>query len=139
MSSWLVYGPFSLADADEAAVDVRLWCNTDAGDHLSLMASVDGDSFYGVVLSGTSDGWVQHRLDLTAVHGLGDVTGRDAVWFAAIFDSDGATTLAEGAYLDDVMIWKRSRGLSAAAAAGRLPPSGLREVESSRARPGAGS
>jgi len=111
-NSWLVYGPFSLADATAAGVDLVLWCNTEPGDdstpgdHLSVMASVNGLDFRGTMFSGRSDGWMEFQLDLADVYELGDLCGEPAVWFAVIFDSDAHGALPEGAYVDDITIWK---------------------------------
>jgi len=104
--AWLVYGPFSLVGAASARLDLLLWLNTVQGqDPLSLMASVDGTQFYGTSISGISGGWVQHGLDLGAVHTLGDLTGQPRVWVAVVFESDGAGAATEGAYIDGVRLW----------------------------------
>jgi hypothetical protein len=61
-------------------------------------------------MSGSTGGWVEKVFDLTAVDGLGDLTGESQVWIAFRFQSDGDTSEAEGAYLDDVVLWKTTAG-----------------------------
>lgn len=127
--TWMVYGPFSLEGATRAALDVRLWANTVSGqDSVSLMASTDREQFYGLGLSGNSGGWVAQRFDLTNVHKLGNLAGKSGLWIAIVFDSDPSGSLPEGAYVDDVHLWKSSDGVApplatgAAGAAGAAAP-----------------
>ncbi len=138
--AWMVYGPFSLEGATRAALDVRLWANTISGqDSVSLMASTNGERFYGMGLSGNSGGWVAQRFDLTDVHELGNLAGKSGLWIAITFASDISGALPEGVYVDDVHLWKSSGvtpslataagatgaaapGLSVQPAQGTLPP-----------------
>jgi len=122
IDSWLVYGPFSLEDATSAGLDLRLWLNTVRDqDYVALMASVDGIYYYGSSMSGNTGGWVDHTLDLTAVHSLGNLAGRPQVWVAVTFESDGADAAGEGAYIDEVHLWK-ARGPAIAALAPSAAP-----------------
>ncbi len=106
--AWMVAGPFSLSGAAQAALDLRVWVSSAPGDALSVMASDDGIHFFGDRLSGSTRGWAAHRLDLAAVPGKGSLLGRTAVWVAVAYDSDASTTLPDGAYVDDVHLWKSS-------------------------------
>jgi len=126
--SWLLFGPFSLQGAARAALDVRLWLNSGPGDGLSVMASRDGTTFYGDRLSGSTGGWVSHRLDLAAVPGAGSLLERTTVWIAIAFDSDAAGALPEGAYVDAVHLWRSDGAVvpladETAVAAGRVSAS----------------
>ena len=105
-NSWMIYGPFSLADASNAVVDFYLWLNSESDwDYLYYLASTDGSWFYGQGLSGNSSGWIPWSFDLTDVSGLGNLCGQPQVWIAFIFQSDSTITYPEGAYVDDIHIW----------------------------------
>jgi hypothetical protein len=102
-SSWMVYGPFSLADATAADLSFKLWINAEsADDYVARTASINGVNFYGSYTSG----WIDRTLDLTNVPTLGDLTGQANVWIALVFVSDGSVTYSEGAYVDDIVLRK---------------------------------
>jgi hypothetical protein len=114
-NSWMVYGPFSLADARAADVRFSAWYRMERGaDFLFWGASVDGAVFSGFRTSGestpatppTASGWRDVTLNLTEVPGLGNLTGRPAVWVAWAFTSDGSET-DRGPFVDDVLIQKQ--------------------------------
>ncbi|MFW6150778.1 MAG: C1 family peptidase [Chloroflexota bacterium] len=105
MDAWMVYGPFSLADATDAELDFWLWLDTEyQHDYLWVCAST-GSNFYGVGMSGDKGGWVQESFDLTDVHMLGNVCGEPEVYVAFRFWSDSSGT-DYGAFLDDVVLKK---------------------------------
>jgi hypothetical protein len=107
----MIYGPFSLADATDAELSFKLWLNSENGDDsIAWLASKDGASFRGYAMSGSTGGWVEQVFDLTAVDGLGDLTGESQVWIAFRFQSDGSTNMAEGAHLDDIVLRKATTG-----------------------------
>jgi len=106
MQAWMIYGPFSLADAADAELNFYLWLDSEnTYDYLKWMASIDGSYFYGWGLSGDSGGWESRSFDLTDVYTLGDLCGESEVWIAFIFDSDENTT-DKGAFIDDVVLRK---------------------------------
>ncbi len=107
MNAWMVYGPFSLADAYDAYVSFYRWANTEAGyDSLWAGASVDGIWFYrSYWCTGNFSQWEERILDLTDVPGLGNLCGRSQVWIAFRFVSDGSIQY-EGAYLDSIVLIK---------------------------------
>jgi hypothetical protein len=106
VETWMIYGPFSLADASAAEVQLDLWCNTESrADVLFLGASVGG-GFGGMVWSGNSHGWVHDAFDLSDVYQLGNLVGQPEVWVAVVFASNGSTNLAEGAYVDNIIVHK---------------------------------
>ncbi len=108
VDSWMVYGPFSLADATEAELRFQLWLRSEAGfDEFFAGASLDGRTFYGLWASGDSQGWGERVLDLTQVPTLGDLAGRAQVWIALTFTSDDYFSDAGGAYVDDIVLRKR--------------------------------
>jgi len=106
MSSWMVYGPVSLSDANAASLSFRYWLNSEQGfDFFKAMVSINGTNFYGVQASGSSGGWVSGSLDLANVPTLGNIIGQPNVWIAFIFSSDSTVT-AEGAYVDEILLQK---------------------------------
>jgi subtilisin family serine protease len=106
MDSWMVYGPFSLADANAAVLSFKNFNDTESGyDYLKWMASVDGLNFYGYQIDGNSGGWVDRTLDLGNVPELGNLNGQSQVWIAFQFESDVSITY-EGSYVDNVVLEK---------------------------------
>lgn len=118
-SSWLVYGPFSLADATDAELRFRYWLNSEPDwDVLFWGASVDGKNFYGMAdETGNSGGWQTEAFDLTNVYILGDLRGEAQVWIGFAFESDISETVAEGAYVDDIVLRKMTGTLAEARSA----------------------
>jgi len=107
LDSWLIYGPFSLEGATRAGLTLDAWWHSEQGyDHLAIMASDDGATFYGPLFSGDSGGWINYTLDLTDVYVIGDLCGEPSVWVAVIFDSDESVGHAEGAYVDNISVWQ---------------------------------
>ncbi len=113
MYAWMIYGPFSLADATDAVVQFRHWTKTEATyDKLHYVASKNGTNYYGWYLTGnmTDDtgninGWLYKEFDLTNVYTIGDLTGESQVWIAFVFTSD-AVVVNDGSYLDEIYLKK---------------------------------
>jgi hypothetical protein len=115
VKSWMIHGPFSLADATAADLSFKVRAHTEVqDDYVFWGASTNGTSFFGPKAWGNSQGWVQDGLDLTSVPGLGDVTGQSQVWIAFLFASDDATSFSEGAHVDDIVLRKYVPGMHAA-------------------------
>lgn len=119
MDSWLIYGPFNLADAKFASYDFffRMVSESDY-DFLFWGASIDtnpsdGWDFYGKQVSGAytsgpfSNGYNFMSFDLTNVYTLGDVTGQSQVWIAFQFYSD-ASVHYEGPFIDEISLRKNT-------------------------------
>lgn len=107
--SWLIYGPFSLENATAAELLFNSWHRTESGfDYLYWGASVDGSQFWGESVSGDFAAWGARRLDLSNVYNLGNLLGRREVWIAFAFVTDSSVTYPEGAYVDDIVLRKRS-------------------------------
>ncbi|NLE77272.1 MAG: protease inhibitor I42 family protein, partial [Chloroflexi bacterium] len=97
--SWMVYGPFSLQDAEAAELRFALWVDAEWGyDGLFWGASVDGEWFHGSAFSGYSFGWSEAALDLGDVPELGNLLGQPQVWVALVWMSDESITYPEGVY-----------------------------------------
>ena len=107
VESWMVFGPFSLADASAAELAFQLWLNSEPEyDGVFSGASLDGVKYHGYMASGNSAGWGQHTLDLRTVPELGDLTGQEEVWIALLFVSDGVVRMQQGAFIDDIVLKK---------------------------------
>lgn len=108
VNSWMIYGPFSLADTTAAEMSFQKWVNSASEqDILFWGASTDGINFNGWQQWGDTDGWQEAALDLANVPGVGDLRGKTAVWVALAFISEGGTGAAEGATVDDILLRKR--------------------------------
>ncbi len=110
--SWMVFGPFSLADAAAAELNFDLWLNTEYGyDVVCRLASTDGINFDGPCTYGSSAGWITRTLNLSSY------LGQPEVWIALNFYSDATNVLAEGGYVDNIVLRKcTGAGCSTAAA-----------------------
>ena len=110
--SWLIYGPFSLADAIAAELRATVWVNTELNtDLLCLMTSIDDEQYKGICVSGSSDDWVEERLDLNKVSELGSVLGRSQVYVAVLFWSDESVTYpGQGGFVDNIELRKAMAG-----------------------------
>lgn len=110
MVSWMIFGPFSLADAIDARVEFRVWSQTEAPDipfdSVFWGASANGTNFSGTRLASNTSGWMLETFDLTNVPMIGDLRGDPTVWFAFVFTSDSSVNSFEGTYLDEIVIEK---------------------------------
>jgi hypothetical protein len=113
METWMVYGPFSLADATGAELNYYFWLDSEYDwDFLDCMASVDGVNWYGSGWTGYSGDWVADSFDLTNVDTLGNLCGQPNVWIAFIFESDTSNPVDyDGAFIDDVVLQKYVGGI----------------------------
>jgi hypothetical protein len=105
--SWLNFGPFDLSDATEAELSFMTWIGSpDTLDEFLWGASLNGVNF-SVYYYPYSSTWSPVSLDLKRdfAASLGDLTGKDSVWVAIIFQSNEVQT-AEGAYVDDIVLTK---------------------------------
>jgi hypothetical protein len=107
MYTYMAYGPFDLSDASDAYMNFYWWLISEDGwDYFIVTASINGVDFYGIQWTGYNDSWNQYSFDLTSVNVLGDLTGEPQVWVAFIFYSDYIINETEGAYVDDIELWK---------------------------------
>jgi hypothetical protein len=105
----MVYGPFSLADAQMAQVRFKLrYDQVLANDDFCWLAS-DGTVVGGLCLNAQPSGWTTLDLDLGALDTgtqIVSVLGQPQVWVAFRFTSDGAGHASPGPSVDDVLIRK---------------------------------
>ncbi len=120
MSTWLYYGPFSLADASAASAEFDIWLDTETydsttqkGDRLWWLVSTDGINFSGYYISGNTGGWTHEVFDFSDVTSV-TAAGAQQVWFAFVFTSD-ATVNGGGAFVDNVVIRKVAGGSAGSA------------------------
>src|SRR5574340_159991 len=92
-NAWMVYGPFSLADATDAKVDFWYRNKSEVDyDWFSWTASTNGTNYYGAKVSGDANTWRSQTFDLKNVYTLGNLCGQSQVWIAFIFQSDVSNT-----------------------------------------------
>jgi hypothetical protein len=104
--SWMVYGPFSLADATAAELIFDWWSDSTGSDEFFYGASTDDYDYRGVHVTGDHASWTTGEVfDLSAVPSLGSLLGEDQVWIGFAFES-GSSGDAEGAYVDNVLVRK---------------------------------
>ncbi|MBK9065165.1 MAG: PKD domain-containing protein [Acidobacteria bacterium] len=119
MGAWLYYGPFDLSDASDATIEFDLWndCEPSAAspppDLITLYASTDdfatNERQQGVYFGNTNGQWAHVTKKISSFDLIGAVGSR-TVYLAFIFNSDAATHLREGAYLDNVVLRKTTGG-----------------------------
>ena len=92
MASWLIYGPFSLADAQLAYLEFSFRIISESCvpitncDYLFYGASIDGSNFFGNRVAGTytsgpfANGHNFASLNLSDVPTLGNLLGQPQVW-----------------------------------------------------------
>lgn len=108
MRSWMIYGPFSLADASRASLSFQYWAQTEFNfDWFGFFASPDGGNFYGNWVTGSSNGWRPGVLDFANVPGYGSMMGDDSVWIGFYFHSDSNNQL-RGPFVDDIFVQKHN-------------------------------
>jgi hypothetical protein len=107
-NAWAVYGDFSLAGATAAQFNLKLWLNTQSSlDTACLLASDDDNNYFGDCYSGTSgNAFVPESLDLSNVNGLGDLRGQSGLSVAVLFQTNASTNLANGAFVDVLLLRK---------------------------------
>ncbi len=109
MKAYMVYGPFDLSNATDAYLNFHWWAHTESDyDYFQVMASKNGTNYYGVQWSGNNTNWYQYTFDLTDVYTIGNLCGQQEVWIAFFFQSDYTVSEPEGAYVDNVELWKYS-------------------------------
>ena len=107
VSAWMIYGPFSLADATAAELFFDWWSDTEYEyDAFMWGASIDGEDYYGTMVTGDWSSWeTDEKLDLSDVPTLGSLLGEDQAWIAFAFFSDESIT-DRGSFLDNILLRK---------------------------------
>jgi hypothetical protein len=106
LHTWMIAGPFDLSDASSANLTFNYWNLSEINyDYFGWYASPNGNDFYGMRVSGNSQGWKPVTLNLASVPVRGNLLGDSSVWIAFRFLSDGSTT-NRGAFVDQVRVRK---------------------------------
>ena len=115
-NAWMIYGPFSLADAQDARLSLRTWIKTEAThDYIFIGASTNGVDFSGYKISGdwSASGWRNMACSFSDLSGLPlsnpAMIGQPQVWFALVFKSDSSVQ-SEGVYVDKLVLEKITGG-----------------------------
>jgi immune inhibitor A len=115
METWMIYGPFSLADATAAKAEWDTWYDTEGynqstqeGDQYEWLISTDGQHFYGYYTSGFSGGWNHQTFNFKDVTSITAI-GSGSVYFAFLFKSDPYVE-GGGAFIDNFVIKKTVTG-----------------------------
>lgn len=108
MDTWVVYGPFSLAQAQAAWIEFDMYLDIEYPfDDIFWGVSLDGELFDGYAVSpgpeGLTPGWVHEVFNLQEVQSSTPAIGQGQVWFAFNFASDDIVEW-EGAYVDNLAI-----------------------------------
>lgn len=115
VDSWLVYGPFSLADAKSAYLDFFYRIVSESNDDsFRWLASTNGTNYFGFQVSGTftngpfNNGYNFVSFDLTNVPTLGNLAGQSQVWIAFRFLSDADANVGQGPFIDAISLRKNT-------------------------------
>ncbi len=104
MAAWLIYGPFSLADATSAWMEFDAWYQTELDyDQVWWGLSIDDVNYFGFPNSGSSP-WASRTFNFADIEAVTAVC-QPQVWVTFYFGSNASTEF-EGAYIDNVMIKK---------------------------------
>lgn len=137
VASSMVYGPFSLADAQAATLRFKLRFDQMLPDDDFCWLASDGTTTAGRCLNAQPSGWTTLDLDLgdldPGTPGV-SVLGKPQVWVGFRFTSDGAGHASEGPYVDDVVI-RKCPDLSCTVGAARRQAGALHAASNRMAAP----
>jgi len=110
MNAWM-YKTVNLSDATIAVLDFDVWFVMGSGDGWFCLLSTDGTNWGQVGgYTGSSGGWWHWSIDLRNAAAAGGGTrnycGQSTVYVAFVAQSNTAGTNTEGAYMDNVTLWK---------------------------------
>ncbi|MBN2006599.1 MAG: Ig-like domain-containing protein [Anaerolineae bacterium] len=112
---------FNLTHVSQAELRMKVWTDLAPGDEICAMAALDAPvpdndprwlDYYGVCRSGTSNGWEDLALDLSAVPTLGNLIGEEKIWIAVRFRANESESRPGGVYVDDVLLRLCPEGLT---------------------------
>jgi len=129
-NSWMVYGPFSLADATAGTLTFDLWIDTQPAenqnyfDYLFCGFSTDGEHFTGYTIAGNSSGWIPWSYTFADFATGITLPGEPQVWLGFGFISD-STTEKEGVYLDNIVLTQEATTPCTVDCGATVPSTGL--------------
>lgn len=98
-SSWMIYGPMNLSDANSAEANFKLWRAIEpCCDWLFFGVSTDGTNFSGSYFTDAVD-WSQISADLSGYAGTSNI------WIGFLFFSD-SSVVDDGPFVDDISVTK---------------------------------
>jgi len=112
-NSWMIYGPFSLADVATGYLSFDLWIATQPAENLNYLDylfcgfSTDGQHFTGFKIAGNSAGWIPWHYSFADFASGINLPGEAEVWLGFGFISD-ASTEEEGVYVDNILLTTQS-------------------------------
>jgi len=113
MNAWMIWGPFSLADATDAKMDFWYRNKSESNfDYVGWYASTDNYNYSGYHISGDQNTWRSQTFDLKSAGSLGNLCGQSQVWIAFTFTSDSSVTDI-GAFVDDIVVSKSTTSAQA--------------------------
>ena len=105
--AWLSYGTFSLRYANAAYIGFDLWLNAQTNyDYIKVWINNGSYYAYDYILNPTG-GWQQVTFDLGDFFNDGGSVNylhQTGLTIAIIFESNYGTTMAEGAYIDNILL-----------------------------------
>ena len=109
MWTWMIYGPFDLTDATDATLEFLYFSDCEPTfDSFGWYASLNGSNYEGYFLSDTSTNYqLQTKVfDLKAVPTIGNLTGKNGIYIAFLFNSDSTVSDYNGAIIDEIVLKK---------------------------------
>jgi VWFA-related protein len=104
MDSWMVSGPYNLSAIRSGSFSFDLWLETEDGfDIFYAAASLNGTNYTALGRETDTNGFQRFSINLKTWGNLGDLTGKNAVYFAFLYRTDGSVGY-EGAYVDQVAL-----------------------------------
>ena len=107
-SSDMVYGPFSLVGAVKADWSLKYWLDASdpyGSDFATFSVSKNGVDYYGLSV-GSGRMWLDWRMDLSNVLGMGNLLGEPQLWILLRFAADETSGTGESAYVDNIVLRK---------------------------------
>ncbi|MBN2055463.1 hypothetical protein JW905_11105 [bacterium] len=105
METWMIYGPFSLADMVDGYMDFYYFTELeDTYDSFIYGMSVDGNSFYGNEVTIDTPDWTYGMLNFGSIPAYGSMLGAPEVWMGFVFRSDANVIEGQGVYVDYIDI-----------------------------------
>lgn len=113
LDTWLVCGPYDFTNAQFLQIDFKFWRQyTDGDDYLGVLYSLTGTSWDGLLYGGLNPLptplWMTQKL-VFPWEGLSPIDGQPRVWVGVVFHSDLDAIVGQGAWVDDLQIWRYNK------------------------------
>jgi hypothetical protein len=109
IDAFMAAGPYDFSQAPGGTLDFDVYLDAQPEDLFGCVFSIDGQTLYGGVVSDGQIGrWLHVTVDLTDVAlmggGSGSVCGESSVYVFLLFQGNGDAQVAEGAFVDNVIL-----------------------------------